>query len=533
MNVLPVIARELRVQARHPATYRLRLVAVAAPLAASLLFLLGVEGEAQLGRPLFALLQTVLFYAALALVTFSVADCLSQERREGTLGLLLLTPLNAADIVIAKVAAHALRAGMLLLAVVPVFALPLLLGGVAWDQAVRGVLHCATAVLLALGGATLASAGSRRWTRALAAAAVLVVTGWLALTAGIGLLLFAPLARFNSNFSLAGSFDYSWLMGISFLNGGDLNRRWLVRPGPTIGHLGLASQVTLLALVWVFGAVAAAAWHIRRVWREEPPSARRQQVERLLTRPVLGVGFFHGWMRRLLARNPVGWLERRAWQSRLVMWAWLAIVMTVSTSALATATFYQSYHGLQQLLGWLLLFSIAMAVAGSFRRERETGVLELMLISPLSARCILWGRLLGIWGQFLPALLVFAVVWLAVASFLRGSELVPLTLVYLAGGFVALPLVGLYFSLRCRTFVGALLLGLTVGWVLPYCGAELLRVMLMEGWQLTALPGDEIPLAWAEALLKLLLQFGVAAACFHRTCRRLERRQFDFDRAPL
>ena len=44
------------------------------------------------------------------LVPLLVADCLSRERREGTLGLLFLTPLTANDIVIAKGLSHGLRA---------------------------------------------------------------------------------------------------------------------------------------------------------------------------------------------------------------------------------------------------------------------------------------------------------------------------------------------------------------------------------------------------------------------------------------
>ena len=41
--------------------------------------------------------------------------------------------------------------------------------------------------------------------------------------------------------------------------------------------------------------------------------------------------------------------------------------------------------------------------SGSFRRERETGVLELLLVAPLSTHQIVWGRLRAIWGQFAPA----------------------------------------------------------------------------------------------------------------------------------
>src|SRR5262245_29231666 len=62
------------------------------------------------------------------------ADCISRERREGTLPLLLLTRLTGRDIVRAKATAHGLRALTLGLAAVPVMVVPFVLGGVDWME---------------------------------------------------------------------------------------------------------------------------------------------------------------------------------------------------------------------------------------------------------------------------------------------------------------------------------------------------------------------------------------------------------------
>ena len=99
-------------------------------------------------------------------VPLTVADCLSRERREGTVGLLFLTPLKARDIVLAKGLAHGLRALTLWLATLPVMALPFLLGGVGWREAVcrRRSISVRSAVRSAAG--LLASCLSKRWTRA-------------------------------------------------------------------------------------------------------------------------------------------------------------------------------------------------------------------------------------------------------------------------------------------------------------------------------------------------------------------------------
>jgi ABC-type transport system involved in cytochrome c biogenesis permease component len=120
MTVLPVIARELRVSARQPFTYYLRVLGVTALLLMSLLFGLQVGFEPTFGRELFGALHRTLFGAIWVLVPMLTADCISRERREGTLGLLFLTPLKGTDIVVAKAVAQGLRAITLGLAVLPV-----------------------------------------------------------------------------------------------------------------------------------------------------------------------------------------------------------------------------------------------------------------------------------------------------------------------------------------------------------------------------------------------------------------------------
>ena len=138
MIVLPVIARELRVSARHAFTYYLRALGVAALVLACLLFGAQQGFGPALGSKLFGSLHFTLFCAIWVLVPLLTADCISRERREGTLGLLFLTRLNAQDIVAAKTAAQALRALTLWLAVLPVLAIPFLMGGVS---SVKSVSH--------------------------------------------------------------------------------------------------------------------------------------------------------------------------------------------------------------------------------------------------------------------------------------------------------------------------------------------------------------------------------------------------------
>jgi ABC-type transport system involved in cytochrome c biogenesis permease component len=110
MQIPPVIVRELREESRCPINGRLRLLAAGAVFAALLiLWLTGGINEGQ-GSELFSVLNPILCGTIWLLVPFMTADCISRERREGTLGLLFLTPLSNTGIILGKVLTHALRA---------------------------------------------------------------------------------------------------------------------------------------------------------------------------------------------------------------------------------------------------------------------------------------------------------------------------------------------------------------------------------------------------------------------------------------
>src|SRR3989442_1335794 len=186
MIVLPVISRELRASARHSFTYNLRTLGVAALLLASLFFGINHGFGPTMGGQLFGSLHFTLFAAIWILVPLLTADCISRERREGTLGLLFMTKLKASDIVVAKGLAHGLRAMTLWLAVLPVVTIPFLLGGLSWGEALLSFSINFSAICCALAAGLLASSWSRTWLRALLLAAVLSILFLLALGTAVG-----------------------------------------------------------------------------------------------------------------------------------------------------------------------------------------------------------------------------------------------------------------------------------------------------------------------------------------------------------
>src|SRR5213596_3425575 len=135
MTFLPVVDRELRVAARRRGTYWTRLlfaVVCAGIVGLVLMFAWAMRGGTSgVGAGLFHFLTLIaLGFSAFAGV-FLTADCLSEEKREGTLGLLFLTDLKGYDVVLGKLMARSLSAVHGLLAIFPVLAITLTLGGVS------------------------------------------------------------------------------------------------------------------------------------------------------------------------------------------------------------------------------------------------------------------------------------------------------------------------------------------------------------------------------------------------------------------
>src|SRR5688572_10226128 len=108
MILLPVIERELGVTARSRRTYRNRFLAGLAFIGVLLYAVL--EGsslsQAKIGNASFEFVTYTALVIALAAGLFQTADAISEERREGTLGLLFLTDLRSLHVVLGKLFAR-------------------------------------------------------------------------------------------------------------------------------------------------------------------------------------------------------------------------------------------------------------------------------------------------------------------------------------------------------------------------------------------------------------------------------------------
>src|SRR6267154_1263965 len=111
MTFLPIVGRELRTASRRGNTYWTRsAVALGATITAGCFFGFSLRQTPQeMGQYTFIGLSLLTLGYCLVSGRLFTADCLSAEKREGTLGLLFLTDLKGYDVVVGKLAATSMK----------------------------------------------------------------------------------------------------------------------------------------------------------------------------------------------------------------------------------------------------------------------------------------------------------------------------------------------------------------------------------------------------------------------------------------
>jgi hypothetical protein len=380
MACLSVISRELLVRARQPGTHRVRWLAAGLALAVLLpAWLQTFPNPALMGRQVFTWLSVLALACSLLEGIRQTAHGLSEERREGTLGLLLLTELSGWDVVLGKLVAASLSSAYSLLAVLPVLGLPLLTGGVSGGEFARMTLVLATALFLAQSVGLWVSSRSQDDMRSLLVSLGAVV----ALTALPPLLdlllLHGRLAPATARLSLASP-------GLAFHLAFD--GTYQGAPGVFWLTLGIID-----ALGWAL--LLAAARHLRRSFHPEE-------------RPA-GAGLASGspGRDRLLDADPVRWLARR--RGGVPWWVWPLVTATMVVP-LGRVLFAWVFPAVSvPMLGWGLLgfvhqtaffvlrLLVAFVACRFFVQARRTGELELLLCTPLERARILRGHRRACW----------------------------------------------------------------------------------------------------------------------------------------
>ncbi len=421
MTFLPILERELRLRARSRANYwgrfavaGLAVLVCAPPLLRSGLF---VTPSAN-GRGAFdgLIIAAFLLCCAACLLT---TDMISGERREGTLGLLLLTHVTHFDLLLGKFASSGLASLLGLVAFLPVLVLPLLTGGVTGGEVARKAAALLDTLFLALSVGLWASArGFERFRTA--RTAVLVLTGLVLGPSMLGLFLpftgvgmASPLGTFSQAADLAYKASHAryWLslglvqlIGWLLLSGAMVSLRARAGAGeddtnhgstPARGNTP-ALRPTLTSETPQAPDLTPSAITCRYCGRENQPKAIycRGCGTELLPKPPPKKSRASTL---LAARSPLYWLLGR--QCGLKPMLWLAAAIGFSHFAVfgMAGRFFSRGPGISFVgLSWGFGL-VATAVTGAlfawvasrfFVETRRTGELELLLTTPLGAEQI-------------------------------------------------------------------------------------------------------------------------------------------------
>lgn len=415
MTFLPIVARELRTASRHRGTWWVRMGAalVALIIGGWIMLIPDLRTPQHLGIALFVALAIVTYLYCILAGLRTTADCLSEEKREGTLGLLFLTDLRGYDIVFGKLAATSLNAFYGIMAVIPVMAIPILLGGVTVGEFWRVVACALNNMFFSLAVGMFCSSISREESKAMAATLMILVlfSGGLPMLGGLVMfwtrsqelhpLFFIPSPGYNS--FLAFDETYSGLARAKF-------------------NYFEASFLCVHLMSWAL--LGLSCYIVPRTWQDRPGSPESYRRKEQLRRAKFGGGDDRGRMRsRLLEINPYYWLASRDRFKPALVWGllgfgglWWLYGLSKYPSDWKTTEAYVTTTMLAYVAfsGW-----IAGEAGRRFALDKKCGALELILSTPISVGTILRGQWAGLQRQFLNPLLV---VWLAMFLFMFHSR---------------------------------------------------------------------------------------------------------------
>ncbi len=442
MTLLPIAHRELLVSARKKSVRRSRIFfALGAVAIAGALGLISLASKgsfsSELGVMIFESLKWSAFIFACAGGIFLTSDCLSEEKREGTFGLLFLTNLRGYDVVLGKLFATSLRCFYSLLAIFPIMAFSFVLGGVAADDFRGSIISICNTLFFSLALGMLISAASRETHRAMTAAAVALVV-FLFLIPELDLCV---LGR-NSNQPVLRLL--SPLFGVNHTDNYHSRDFW-------------ASTLAIHVLGWVWLLIASLL--APASWRDK--GARQKGSRQQARNPI------RPWLapvpkRELLDSSPVAWIVLRdRWAANLARVALgLALAMlvlsvcsswqqpaaalasvarraaspaisttTTSNSTSATMTFgssvaigmrnntlFQFASSCASALSIALELWLVMHIVRFYIEGRRTGFFELLLVTPITMREVLSGQWIALRKLFFAPVAAQVLLALAIGA---------------------------------------------------------------------------------------------------------------------
>jgi ABC-type transport system involved in multi-copper enzyme maturation permease subunit len=492
----PVFTREVVIAPRRTRLYVARTAYVGALLVlmcTAWLILAGtqvvrnVSDLARFGALLFQVLAVVQLVLAVSFSALFAASAVAQEKDRRTLILLLLTNLTNSELVLGKLFAGLLAVLVLIAASLPLFMLSVLFGGVGFDQIARAfAVMLASAVVCGSIGSTLAL--WRDSTYQTLALTVLVLVAWISGGEAV--------ARGATGPDWHGVSTSVWAAGLSPWQAIQAAARPLLAADQALPYFGsavnlfLALAAGLAVLTNGLSVLLVRVWNPSREARPRGDEAASQENSlesegeaapawsSAKGRPAAGLTATRLAATDLTATNltatgrgepdtstaarpsvhaapgknrevwdnPVLWREVRTWAyGRKVLIVHVAYLVLAGLAAWVLVSLADSPAGISRLSAALTLVPVfilslllvnAQAVT-SVTNERDRGALDLLLVTDLSPREFVFGKLGGVFynAKEMALIPILLCVYLWVEQALSTENLF-----FLVGGLVVMNL---------------------------------------------------------------------------------------------
>lgn len=411
VNSLPIIIRELLLQSRRPATIRARWIAVLVVLAIAVMMMVsgGYASQQQRAKFIFIFIGILSLGAAMLAGVFQTADALSEERREGTLGLLFLTDLRGYDVVFGKLISTSLLSFYTFLSIMPVLALPLMMGGLTVGEFWRVMLAIVVTMYFSLAVGMFVSALNHDARRAMVTTFLIMV-------------FLGGLFPFLWTFSFVGLRGSGWRFFEYFSPPFAFQQAFDIFYSAGRGQRDFWRGIYAMFFCGTAG-LAAACWLAGKVWQETGGRERRRANSGSAKK-------FHSRTAAVLTENPFLWLATREVRLTRLVFGLFALLLPLWGFLYYRLLDEGRFNG--AFLAPLLLITFGMhiifkcvltvEVTRRFCEDRQSGALELLLATPLTVLEIIAGQKKAIWQLFRGGFVFLTLLNLAILYFVKTSS---------------------------------------------------------------------------------------------------------------
>ena len=508
----PILDKELRVASRRRRQYVFRtayLAVLAAFVACVWEITVGrqtggawsVSHMAQVGQ---TVLLALVWFQFIVLVLVSVvllSDAIGEEVRRRTLGVLLSTPITSLQVVVGKLGAGMVQVGLLVAISLPLLAVVRVFGGVPWEFVAAGLSLTLATSLMAASLSLYLSIGARPAYAVVLLSLVVLVVGLYVIPLLVTVAATGP--SLSGDREITAFLAYvAPLVSLADCSSTLVSPNMRFAAGPSAYWWACGISVAASALL-----VGLAARKVRRVALRLMSGEGAGKA--VVTGQAPGVGGPQaeaGAAVRRVTGSPVAWRELRTHLTmRPAMAGCLGCLVFggIVLAVMWTSDGLQRDFSLHPL--FLCLFVIAgtlatlVTAATGIASEKEAGTWPILLATPLTARDILAGKLVGVLRRSAPAW-AFLAAYVPFFAFFRQTPPVVVLLI----GLIALGMAafaagsGLFIGVMVRRTTTAVALNLCVAAVL-WIAAPYVLATLDEGGS-----GEDRPLALAARVVNPL-----------------------------